>query len=207
MLFVDFSSAFNTIIPQQLVSKLGPLGISTPMCNWLLDFLTARPQSVRVGNNISSSISLSIGSPPGCVLSPLLPLTPVTLSLCSVGAARPTVSVSWVEGPSGDSALLCSVQDFYPESIEQVWLRDGLPLNVTPDRRSSVNPDGSYTLNSLSLTAAHAEDVLCSCWVNHSSLDLPSNTHFSVKNKKQVLIGLLSYHQDTYIKKRPLSLV
>ncbi|XP_048871844.1 fibroin heavy chain-like [Brienomyrus brachyistius] len=44
MLFVDFSSAFNTIIPQQLVSKLYPLAISTPVCNWLLGYLTARPQ-------------------------------------------------------------------------------------------------------------------------------------------------------------------
>ncbi|KAF7662782.1 hypothetical protein LDENG_00226130 [Lucifuga dentata] len=72
MLFVDFSSAFNTIIPQHLVSKLVPLGFSTPLCNWLLDFLTDRPQSVRVGNNTSSVISLSTGSPQGCVLSPLL---------------------------------------------------------------------------------------------------------------------------------------
>ncbi|XP_058501411.1 protein FAM169B-like [Solea solea] len=72
MLFLDFSSAFNTIIPQELVHKLGPLGLNTPLCNWLLDFLTDRTQSVRVGNNTSSVISLSTGSPQGCVLSPLL---------------------------------------------------------------------------------------------------------------------------------------
>ncbi|KAI3364741.1 hypothetical protein L3Q82_000897 [Scortum barcoo] len=35
MLFLDFSSAFNTIIPQHLVGKLGLLGFSTPLCNWL----------------------------------------------------------------------------------------------------------------------------------------------------------------------------
>lgn len=53
MLLVDFSLAFNTIIPQQLVNKLSPLAISIPMCNWLLDFLTNRLQSVRVGDTIS----------------------------------------------------------------------------------------------------------------------------------------------------------
>ncbi|KAI3355302.1 hypothetical protein L3Q82_018154 [Scortum barcoo] len=42
MLFLDFCSAFNTIIPQHLVGKLGLLGFSTPLCNWLLDFLTER---------------------------------------------------------------------------------------------------------------------------------------------------------------------
>nr|XP_055074620.1 uncharacterized protein LOC129454148 [Misgurnus anguillicaudatus] len=72
MLFIDFSSAFNTIIPQQLFSKLRLLGISTPTCNWILDFLIERTQSVRIGSRTSGSITLSTGAPQGCVLSPLL---------------------------------------------------------------------------------------------------------------------------------------
>ncbi|KAL6464558.1 hypothetical protein MHYP_G00268750 [Metynnis hypsauchen] len=44
MLFIDFSLAFNTIIPQQLVEKLSLLGLNTFLCNWVLDFLTERPQ-------------------------------------------------------------------------------------------------------------------------------------------------------------------
>ncbi|KAG5266197.1 hypothetical protein AALO_G00250850 [Alosa alosa] len=63
LLFIDFSSAFNTIIPQQLICKLDKLGLSTYLCNWLLDFLCQRPQVVRVGNNTSSSITLSTGAP------------------------------------------------------------------------------------------------------------------------------------------------
>ncbi|KAK3518362.1 hypothetical protein QTP86_018292, partial [Hemibagrus guttatus] len=47
MLFIDFSSAFNTIIPQHLIEKLSLLGLNTSLCNWILDFLTGRPQSVR----------------------------------------------------------------------------------------------------------------------------------------------------------------
>ncbi|XP_062859991.1 polycystin-1 [Trichomycterus rosablanca] len=72
MLFIDFSSAFNTVIPTKLVAKLSDLGISTPMCNWVLNFLTNRPQSVRLGSQVSSSLTLSTGVPQGCVLSPLL---------------------------------------------------------------------------------------------------------------------------------------
>ena len=71
MLFIDFSSEFNTIIPQWLICKLDKLGLST-LCSWLLDFLSQRPQRVRVCNNSSSSITLSTGDPQGCVLSPLL---------------------------------------------------------------------------------------------------------------------------------------
>lgn len=72
LLFIDFSSAFNTIIPQQLIQKLLRLGLNASLCNWLLDFLTGRPQAVRVGSNSSSVITLNTGAPQGCVLSPLL---------------------------------------------------------------------------------------------------------------------------------------
>ncbi|KAK3567736.1 hypothetical protein QTP86_024052, partial [Hemibagrus guttatus] len=72
MLFIDFSSAFNTIIPQHLIEKLSLLGLNTSLCNWILDFLTGRPQSVRIGSSLSSTTILSTGAPQGCVLSPLL---------------------------------------------------------------------------------------------------------------------------------------
>ncbi|KAL0187608.1 hypothetical protein M9458_014707 [Cirrhinus mrigala] len=69
MLFIDFSSAFNTIIPQQLTQKLVQLGLNTSLCNWVLDFLTGRPQAVWVGSNTSSNITVNTGAPQGCVLS------------------------------------------------------------------------------------------------------------------------------------------
>ncbi|KAM7379021.1 hypothetical protein PAMP_017842 [Pampus punctatissimus] len=72
MLFIDFSSAFNTIIPSKLVSKLCDLGINTSLCNWILDFLTNRPQYVKLDGHISSTLTLNTGVPQGCVLSPLL---------------------------------------------------------------------------------------------------------------------------------------
>ncbi|KAK3536802.1 hypothetical protein QTP86_025583, partial [Hemibagrus guttatus] len=39
MLSTDFSSAFNTIIPQHLIEKLSLLGLNTSLCNWILDIL------------------------------------------------------------------------------------------------------------------------------------------------------------------------
>lgn len=67
--FLDFSSAFKTIIPQKLETKLEALVTPSFLCNWVLDFLTGRPQRVRVNNNVSSTIILSAGSPQGCVRS------------------------------------------------------------------------------------------------------------------------------------------
>ncbi|KAK1798577.1 hypothetical protein P4O66_006874 [Electrophorus voltai] len=72
MLFVDYSSAFNTIIPAIPTTKLEDLGLHTSLCDWSSNFLTDRPQSVRVGNCTSSTFTLSTGAPQGCVLSPLL---------------------------------------------------------------------------------------------------------------------------------------
>ncbi|KAI4872019.1 hypothetical protein NFI96_009811 [Prochilodus magdalenae] len=72
MLFIDFSAAFNTVIPSKLISKLDDLGISTTLCNWISDFLTDRPQSVKLDNLSSSFISLNTGVPQGCVSSPIL---------------------------------------------------------------------------------------------------------------------------------------
>ena len=51
---------------------MGPLGLNTPLQNWILVFLTNRPQYVQRGNNRSDTITLNTGSPQGCVLSPLL---------------------------------------------------------------------------------------------------------------------------------------
>jgi hypothetical protein len=44
MLFIDYNSAFNTIVPSKLIPKLRILGLNTSLCNWILDFLTAAPK-------------------------------------------------------------------------------------------------------------------------------------------------------------------
>ncbi len=72
MLFVAYSSAFNTIVPSKLVVKLRALGLNNSLCCWILDFLSGRRQVVSVGSNISSPLTLNTGAPQGCVLSPLL---------------------------------------------------------------------------------------------------------------------------------------
>ncbi|KAK3505634.1 hypothetical protein QTP70_021029 [Hemibagrus guttatus] len=72
ILFVDFSSAFNTIIPALLRDKLFQLNVPDSMCSWITDFLTDRRQFMRLGTHVSDLQHISTGSPQGCVLSPLL---------------------------------------------------------------------------------------------------------------------------------------
>ena len=72
MLFIDYSSAFNTIVSSKLITKLRTLGLNTSLCSWILDFLMGCPKVVKVGNNTSATLILSTAAPQGCMLSPLL---------------------------------------------------------------------------------------------------------------------------------------
>ncbi|KAI4876407.1 hypothetical protein NFI96_004026 [Prochilodus magdalenae] len=67
ILFIDYSSAFNTVVPHRLTYKLSSLGLHPTLCDWLLSFLTGRPQSVRIGNRTSAIITHQHWYPPqGC---------------------------------------------------------------------------------------------------------------------------------------------
>ncbi len=71
ILFVDSSSAFNTIMPDLLSDKLTLLSVPTSLCQWITSFLTDRQQLVRLGKLTSRTLTISTGAPQGCVLSPL----------------------------------------------------------------------------------------------------------------------------------------
>lgn len=66
MLFLDLSSAFNTIIPQHLVSKQSPApGFSTLLLNWLLDWKTL-PRVVRTEDSRENHWDLTSSHPGHC---------------------------------------------------------------------------------------------------------------------------------------------
>ncbi len=64
--------AFNTVHPVKLYNKLLDMNIHPAMCHWILHFLINRQQRVKVGDKLYGPLSLYIGAPHGCVLSPLL---------------------------------------------------------------------------------------------------------------------------------------
>ncbi len=72
LLFIDYSSAFNTKVPIKLTLKLTDLGLNSSLSNWIQNFLTGRPQAMNVSQFTSNSITLNVGASQGCVLSPLL---------------------------------------------------------------------------------------------------------------------------------------
>nr|XP_024655500.1 LOW QUALITY PROTEIN: NACHT, LRR and PYD domains-containing protein 12 [Maylandia zebra] len=130
MLFVDYSSAFNTILPYKLDAKLKDLGLPHSTCKWINSFLTDRRQRVRVGCYTSPALNLSTGSPQGCGLSPLLyslythDCTPAHQSNAIVKFADDTTVVGLISG--GDESA-------YRDEVERLssWCKDNnLLLNT-----------------------------------------------------------------------------
>ncbi|KAI3358354.1 hypothetical protein L3Q82_014798, partial [Scortum barcoo] len=65
IMFFDFSSAFNTIQPRLLWDKLQLAGVDHHLTTWILDYLTHRPQFVRVQGFESDRLLCSTGAPQG----------------------------------------------------------------------------------------------------------------------------------------------
>ena len=70
--FFNFSSAFNTIQPLLMGEKLQVMGVDDTMISWITDYLTGRPQFVRLGSVLSDVVVSDTGAPQGTVLSPFL---------------------------------------------------------------------------------------------------------------------------------------
>jgi ribonuclease HI len=70
--FLDFTSAFDMVWHEKLLSKLEGYGITGNCFAFIEQFLTDRSIRVRVGNETSDSFKLDNGSPQGSVLSPAL---------------------------------------------------------------------------------------------------------------------------------------
>ena len=71
-LFIDYSSAFNTMQPHTLINRLAEYNIPARLQLFVLDFLTDRKQYVRTEIELSSTTSINTGAPQGCVLSAFL---------------------------------------------------------------------------------------------------------------------------------------
>ncbi|XP_022536426.2 uncharacterized protein LOC107196917 [Astyanax mexicanus] len=125
--------------------------------------------------------------------------------------AHPAVFVSCVRGSNGVSAILCASEGFYPAAVEQAWIRDGefiTYLNISNTfthtkhlntsavhYNSSINPDGTHSLSLyLHLLTLTPEQVIYSCWVNHSSLSQPITVNISsteCSEKEDVWTGVI----------------
>ncbi len=187
LLFIDYSSAFNTIVPTKLAVKLSDLGLNTSLCDWIQDFLTARPQVVKVGQFTSNSITLNIGAPQGCVLSPLL------YSLYTHDCVSSHSSTSIIKF-ADDTVVLGLINNddetAYLDEVERLttWCQDNcLSLNVSKTKELIVDfrkrQQRPYTPLMISGTPVERVSSFKYLGVNISE-DLTWTTHIQTQVKK-----------------------
>ncbi len=187
LLFIDYSSAFNTIVLIKLPFKLTDLSLNTSLCDWIQDFLTGRPQVVKVGQFTSNSITLNVGAPQGCVLSPLL------YSLYTHDCVSSHSSTSIVKFADDTVVLgLISNNDetAYLDEVERLtsWCQDNcLSLKVSKTKELIVDfrkrQQRPYT--PLMISGTHVERVSSFKYLGvNISEDLTWTTHLQTQVKK-----------------------
>ena len=127
LLFIDFSSAFNTIQPHLMAQKLLKFNVNPRLILWIVDFLVNRSQRVRYESAYSLSRTTSTGAPQGTVLSPIL----FTLYTNDCQGNESTSLIKY----SDDSALvdLSNSDTTYFSEVEKFskWCKENyLDLNV-----------------------------------------------------------------------------
>ncbi|KAK0132299.1 RNA-directed DNA polymerase from mobile element jockey [Merluccius polli] len=159
ILCVDFSSAFNTIIPALLQEKLSQLSVPDSTCRWITDFLSDRKQHVKLGKHVSDFQSISTGSPQGCVLSPLL------FSLYTNSCTSSHQSVKLLKF-ADDTTLIGLISDGDEADHLVTWChRNNLELNALKTVEMVVD----FRKN----TASTAPITLCG-----SAIDTVESSHF-----------------------------
>ena len=63
-MFIDFSSAFNTIQPHLMLRKLMDKNVNSKLIIWIHKFLTGRLQYVRFKDSFSNCTTINTGAPP-----------------------------------------------------------------------------------------------------------------------------------------------
>ena len=71
-MFMDFSSAFNTIQPHLLIKRFLDLCANCTLVRCIKQFLCDRPQIVTFSGARYDELIVNTGAPQGCVLSPIL---------------------------------------------------------------------------------------------------------------------------------------
>ncbi len=184
LLFIDYSSTFNTIVPIKLAVKLTDLNLNSSICDWIQDFLTGRPQVVKVGQFTSNSITLNIGAPQGCVLSPLL------YSLYTHDCVSSHSSTSIIKFAEVLGLISNNDETAYLDEVERLtsWCQDNcLSLNVSKTKELIVDfrkrQQRPYTALMISETPVERVSSFKYLGVNISE-DLTWTAHIQTQLKK-----------------------
>ena len=139
ILFVDFSSAFNTIQPHVLMKKLMNMNVNSNLIVWINEFLTNRPQYVKFNGVKSEILTLNTGAPQGCVLSAIL--FTVYTSECR-SCSQNTVIIKYADDTVIIGLISNDDEQMYRQEVSNFtdWCHDNfLNLNVKKTKEMIID--------------------------------------------------------------------
>ena len=196
ILFIDFSSAFNTIQRHVMIDKLQKLEVPAALVHWVFNFLSNHPQYVRV-------LVSNTGAPQGCVLSQFLN-TLCTNDCRSVGSSTQFVRFS------EDTAMLALLSDFasylsYLSSVVRFssWCsKNVLHVNVSKTKEMCIDLRRNRTV--ISPIVINGEPVEQVDSFKYLGVTLDEKLSFTehvtaVQKKSQQRLHILRYELSTLI--------
>ncbi|KAL2091174.1 hypothetical protein ACEWY4_013437 [Coilia grayii] len=177
-MFFDFSSAFNTIQPRLLRDKLLRMGVEPGLVTWIMDYLTERPQFVKLGNLTSEAVVSSIGAPQGTVLSPVLftlYTTDFNSETCHMQKFSDDTAIVGCIRDGQEGEYRCLEEDFVG------WCRaNQLQLNTTKTKEMVV--DFRRTAPPLVPVTINGENVDTFCTYKYLGLHLDNKLDWSTNS-------------------------
>lgn len=194
LLFIDYSSAFNTIQRHQMMRKLQHLNVPSVLIHWVYSFLSDRPQTVRVDCETSPTIITNTGAPQGCVLSPFL--FPLYTNECT----SPSPVTTYIKY-SDDTVVLGLLNNknsvlSYQDSISHLtqWCSNNyLQMNVAKTKEMLINtPNTNSTAHNVTPNSTCINNVAVE-WVEcfrYNKLKFDQHTTHTFKRCQQRLSAI-----------------
>lgn len=172
-LFIDFSSAFNTIKPHLLLEKMKNLDINPHIIHFYHSFLTGRVQQVRVNNTLSPPVTTNIGAPQGCVSSSIFFIlytndcTTSTKNQYTIKFSDDTVLLALMNNDNDISSYVDSVN-----KLVQWCDENALVLNVSKTEEVIFDPRsiadrGQIKIHNIPIKQVESYKYL-GVWVDHN---------------------------------------
>ena len=170
VLFIDFSSAFNTIPPHVMVKKLKDLNVRNDIIAWVLEFLTHRRQYVKLNDSLSELVQINTGAPQGIVLSPTL----YTIYTNDYRSHKNNTILIEFADDSTIQGLLCESKDCYFEEVKCFvgWCeKNFLMLNVKKTKKMIIDFRLTEPMRQLEINDSPLKpSALTSIWVSQLTM-------------------------------------
>lgn len=139
VLFLDFSSAFNTVLPNRLIQDMQGFVEEPWLLHWVSNFVNGSSRQIKYSKGLTEKSEINVGVPQGGPLSSLL----FTVYTDEIRSTSKCTVVTYAD----DTAIVCNVSkqthqadqaSYKPDTVNIVDLCDGKNLRLNPKKSKEM---------------------------------------------------------------------